>query len=299
MSLVPSKEIKPGRGWFSRSGPVHPKRLGIGLTILLILLLAVLASWVWQNSQLNGPVYRGKRLRAWLQNYDDHHERADNTAVTNAVRQIGTNAIPTLLRMIGQTNNRLNGWWYAHVGRYNVPMWLKRPAWLGPLPKETRFQGLIGFQILGPEAQAAAGALVEMHENGNWAARSDVFKALVAIEPSCKTVLPWLLRDATNADPMIRIGAARRLRELNLEPQLTLSIFISFLTNSNSKLSPLFDDTLMQLSYMGPKAKGAVPLILPLIEDPRPNMRKNAMKALIKIDPEAAASYQPVSGKRE
>src|SRR5437867_2521606 len=72
-----------------------------------ILLLAFVALCLWRTAGLREPVYEGKPLTRWLQGHvascaaDPRFNSPEwNKKAVAAVRRIGTNAIPTLLRMI-------------------------------------------------------------------------------------------------------------------------------------------------------------------------------------------------------
>ena len=76
------------------------KRLGITLGFLF---LALLGAAVWQVLREPAPVYKGKPLTFWLKGFDigyNDPRKPDFDECVEAVRQAGTNALPTLLRML-------------------------------------------------------------------------------------------------------------------------------------------------------------------------------------------------------
>ena len=80
-----------------------------GRAIALVVLLAVIATVVaFIALRPREPVYEGKRLSEWLRDLDDNTLAADsrNRAV-DAVRQIGTNCVPTLVDMLQSSDSWL------------------------------------------------------------------------------------------------------------------------------------------------------------------------------------------------
>jgi hypothetical protein len=81
------------------------KRVRIALVVLLVVIGGVSA---WQGLREREPVYKGKPLSVWLNAYRLHglagvetwQVRVEQQKADEAVRQAGTNALPTLLRML-------------------------------------------------------------------------------------------------------------------------------------------------------------------------------------------------------
>jgi hypothetical protein len=96
-----------------KPGSKHPQEWGVifilnlmtvrhqkSLLIAGLLLAALLGGALWKTLSLNEPAYGGKRLSAWLDQLcalDALHQRSQGAAQIQAVRAIGTNAIPWLL----------------------------------------------------------------------------------------------------------------------------------------------------------------------------------------------------------
>jgi len=73
------------------------KRVHIALAVLLAALLAVVG---WQVMRRQEPVYQGKPLSSWLIASATTGSPEAQEQANAAVRQVGTNALPTLLRML-------------------------------------------------------------------------------------------------------------------------------------------------------------------------------------------------------
>ena len=77
------------------------KRVHIALAVLLVALGGVIG---WQVLSLREPVCEGKRLSFWLRSYSSD---GDSPVADEALRTIGTNAIPALLAMLQAKDSTL------------------------------------------------------------------------------------------------------------------------------------------------------------------------------------------------
>src|ERR1700722_4378595 len=78
------------------------KKRRILFSALLVMLLGGFAWWLLLPSE---PSYQGKPLSAWLQEY--RVDRMGSPDADEAVRHIGTNAIPALLQMLRASDSPL------------------------------------------------------------------------------------------------------------------------------------------------------------------------------------------------
>src|SRR5713226_750740 len=78
------------------------KRLRVGLAILLLALFGGIA-WLLLLPGGPDPIYQGRALSAWLDDYVTPGPRLTDEgrqAANEAVRHLGTNALPMLLRRL-------------------------------------------------------------------------------------------------------------------------------------------------------------------------------------------------------
>src|SRR5579864_2809300 len=122
------------------------KRCRIALAVLLVAIIGVIS---WQS--LREPVYQGKRLTVWLEQYGTNHfptvrDGPLGKEAETAVRRIGTNAIPVYLKILTARD---------------LPLKLKVMAlvsnrWLARLQVRSvydyRWRGAFGLIALGPDA---------------------------------------------------------------------------------------------------------------------------------------------------
>src|SRR5690348_12848077 len=85
------------------------RRIVLGL--LCCVAIVGVVSAMWWLSRSREPVYQGKPLSVWLQNYGPNQGLAtDQTAAKesdDAIRHMGTNAIPFLLAMLDETDPKI------------------------------------------------------------------------------------------------------------------------------------------------------------------------------------------------
>jgi len=132
------------------------------LSVVIVAFIAAIVALTWPKEQ--EPVYHGKSLSQWMNIYcRPMHNEGDRLEAQEAVRQIGTNAIPWLLKWI----RKHPPVWSRAVGDSRVS-WRpaarlvsalqKRPLQIG----QKRWDAAFGFQILGPIASNAVPALANM-----------------------------------------------------------------------------------------------------------------------------------------
>jgi hypothetical protein len=128
---------------------------------LAVMLATIAGLIVWQVLREREPVYQGKGLRVWLKEARQEKRQAIQQGKAEAaVRQIGTNAIPTLLDMLRKRDSLLAGKSLNLLKRHprefaRLPAWLRERlfVWLdwnddGNVKSEAER----GFEILGADA---------------------------------------------------------------------------------------------------------------------------------------------------
>ena len=121
------------------------------------------SSWLVFSSREYEPVYQGKTLTYWLSDFwpgrSPTPEKVEQDKL--AVRQIGTNAIPVLLRWISAKDGPF---------KMKTVIWIDRHRWV-PFRLESSVDknmlAVSGFSILGKtQAGSAIPALVEIIRKG-------------------------------------------------------------------------------------------------------------------------------------
>lgn len=137
---------------------MNARRTKLAGVILVAFVFALLA---WRFLYSPEPVYNGKPLSAWAQQYGSNHwggaNRAADKEAEIAIRQIGTNAIPFLLDLIRVRDSALK-----RKLRPLIPRTWPQRLQLGDALGEIRRTGAHGLAALGTNAPAAVPALLEI-----------------------------------------------------------------------------------------------------------------------------------------
>jgi HEAT repeat protein len=240
------------------------------IVVSLLILLAIFISGVVLFFLLptREPVYQGKPLSVWLKGYDlvkSNNATVVDVAVWHAtdkvVQQAGTNAIPTLLRLLREED----------VKKHNIDV--------------NGEEASMGFVALKANAKSAIPSLMEIYEQ-NPAARVDVIYCLSCIGPAADEAVPWLLQKLPATDAQVRAGLISALGEIHAQSDRVVPVLINYLSDSNSKVRV---DAALALSSYKADAKPAVPALIDLLNDKGKGVKNSAAFALKYIDPEAAA----------
>lgn len=278
------------------------------VVVLACIVAAVVVAVVWPRE--HEPEYEGKKLSEWLMGERPLGEPANARA--KAIHQIGTNALPFLLRWI----------------RYETPPWRKKlssairkintKAWVAFRDKKAdRAKGArLGFEILGPQASPAIPELTKLMKGTNVDITINAFYALhatgiealpVLLEvltngPAClrlhtavifrtmrqlgtnaSVVVPVLIEQLQDKDPEVAAKAAAMLGVLGVEPALAVPALTSSLLASETYVRC---SAVYALARFGDQARSAVPSLLRALDDSDRSVREAATNALRQIAPE-------------
>jgi hypothetical protein len=160
-------------------------------TSLLVVLLLCVACLGLATSE---PSYRWRSLSEWVDiNYQCHLagptrrlQEEDQDRAEEAIRHIGTNALPTLLKMADHRTSALRPAvvWLSQRG---IPAWRLFPssAWLDE--DSVHLSAYTAFRVLGPAAKPAAPALTALLHSGDTNVQDYAAAILGAIEDKSDT----------------------------------------------------------------------------------------------------------------
>lgn len=272
------------------------KRAKIAIAVSVVTILWVVT---WQVLCEREPAYEGKRLRGWLRDYhlglntSDPERVSSRNVVEVAVRQIGTNAIPTLLRMAAQkdssfTSKLIGTWDRRIVWNFSLPTWFRYPSWYRNQARVLNDEAVLGFEILGAGAQQAVPSLIKIYEqNISSSSQAATSRALVALGPTAQRMaIPSFLQEAASSNAPAREVAIWSLSAMDSEPALVVPALVKALSDTNYVIRLV---AAKGLGRFGTNAQQAVPALVQLLRDPNVRVRPNATNALRKIDPGAAA----------
>jgi hypothetical protein len=190
----------------------HPKR-----RLVLVLVGAALLSgltWAllhWHPAE-SEPVYKGKTLSAWLAVYDPANTNRPASQLLEtetAVLQMGTNAIPALLRMLRSPDPHLKRILWRLAQKQNIIHFHYVP------PASVYERAAMGLEVLGPRAESAVPELVNIFEsNLSPESQGTIARVLGLMGPLAKPAVPALLRGIVSTNSLVSqssIWAVRRI----------------------------------------------------------------------------------------
>jgi hypothetical protein len=267
--------------------------------LLAILFVAVLGGIAWRMLRDREPVYQGKSLTSWLEQFqaDDppqseaEHLRAQ-TEAREAIRHCGTNALPTLLRMTRARDSALEIKVLALAGKQSLISFHPR------LAHEYHRMSWGGFEVLGSEARPAVPALIRLLNDADDDIRVNAAYDLGYIGPAAGEAAPVLYsKYFTDTSEEMKFYAFKSLASIHANPKQCVPLFIEVL-GKHQESSSTCAFAIMGLGNFGANAKSAFPLLVPFLTNEVEFVRSDATNALKQIDPEAAAKIFAGSQQR-
>jgi HEAT repeat protein len=234
--------------------------------VIGLLLVSGLGLLVWQASGPREPVFEGRTLTSWL----DHHVASSAASppydspgwkkAEQALRSIGTNAIPTLLEMIRAKDPPPVVLKLLQVaGRYRWTRINYRYA----LSRNEEAE--YAFQVLGRNAVSAVPELIRIYERDvSPSSQRCAALALGHIGRGAQAALPALIRDFTHTNGDVRFYAVSAVMSIGGEPGVVLPALTSALKDPNVNVRW---NALVGLSELGSGGRPAVPEILKMFSD--------------------------------
>jgi HEAT repeat protein len=226
-----------------------PMRVRVVLACLFVLIAGVIG---WQVARLREPAYHDLPLSAWLARYSPER---DSPETDEALRAMGTNAIPTLLENLRARDSRL---------RLTVPALGIRYT-----PAEVRHaRAQKGFTALGANASNAVPDITAIYERDlSSSSRHAAANALVEIGPAAKGAIPALISSAASTNSEVRAFAVYTLGRMALEPERVNPVLIRALQDPDREVRYDAAFGLGALAFMGGDAKCAVPALVQTLKD--------------------------------
>jgi hypothetical protein len=260
------------------------KRLTRRKAILsVIVLTGLLLAWIVFRT--DEPTYHGRSLSSWIDIYrTEPAGSAKQQHAQYAINQIGTNAVPWLLKWL--TNEPPA--WKVKLAFERIP-WLVTSTnrlvrqWFWKYQDGDR--SLPGFRVLGPKASSAVPTLehiIDQHR-GTVVPNRTALQALGALAYSGTDGLPKLLDLATGGDEWVILEAQQNILEMGT------NAFPGILTYTNCLIE---DDPrwriwgLRAIGNSGQNAKPFASSLVNVLSDPDAGVREAATNALRKVDPQ-------------
>ena len=263
------------------------KRVYIALAVLFVAVGGLIGWPVIQAFRKREPVYEGKRLSGWLMQYMANHSVAGQNReldkqAQSAIQQIGTNAIPALLRMLHAKDSGLKAQLIDLVARQRIIKvhFMSARSW--------NWTATAGFEVSGAKAQSAVPALLEIvKESTSLTPKAPAIRALGSIGSPAKEAVSLLLPLSTSGNYDMRFSSIYALAQIGAEPEQVVPVLIRALKEPEIDVQT---KAVSALEHFGLDAKPAVPALLELLSRPFVMVDRTLVtNALKKIDPEAAA----------
>ena len=269
---------------------VDARRKRFVALVVLALLAATSVAWVF--SRRVEPVYDGRPLTFWAQQYGSNNWRSGGKNLARgaefAIQQIGTNAIPFLLDLMQAQDSDLKKRLRQHLPRtWHDQLHLKDKS------GDLRRVGAHGLAALGTNAPAAVPALIKLaKQNPDVDGRYIAVFALRALGATAEAAIPFYIECLTNKDATIRNEAAVGLALIPHRRETALPALLTYLESINTSNGWELYSAIELLGRFGANAKPAVPRLLSLLNDANPNVRQAVTNSLLWIDPDAAEKAQ-------
>jgi hypothetical protein len=261
------------------------------------LFLAVVGVVVWCLLPPPEPRYKGQPLSAWLLGYS-WSSGSPSVAIgatpkfgwanhsspwvgwnesDAAVRAIGTNAIPTLLRMLCAHDTKTKMAFIHLIQKQQLIGFIHTPA------ESLNFAAAMGFRQLGPQGVGAIPDLIKIyHRNISTWSRGAATTALYDLAPFG---IPQIAQGMDSRDPQVRRMLIGALADVHAQPGALVPLLARSLHDSDPEVRITAAGA---LAAFGPDASSAVPDLLQLRQDQNSEVRFAAQYALDRIAPTAA-----------
>jgi HEAT repeat protein len=254
------------------------------LFILLFCLAAFCGAMIFlvNYSSPTDPVWQGKKLSQWLREETSHNRLNLTDDAHEAIRAMGTNALPYLLNLAGEKDSSIS----LELRKRPSLGYLGFLRQLAPTHAADRICAANGLQALGKEAVPALPELMRIleDERPDSSASVTAARALVAIgEPAISSLLQTL---TNTQNTTIKLNVMRSLGEIGKEPDVVVPKLMEQLAATNSWF--LRAETASVIGKFGEKARMALPALIALQNDPNPVnavMRQKVSDAINDIQP--------------
>jgi hypothetical protein len=278
------------------------KKRRILIAVLVVVFVGGLAWWAMHPRE---PVYQGRRLSQWLDEYNRAGAMDKTRPVSEAIRAMGTNTLPFLLANIKRTESPLKEKFFSLIRKQH---WIKLSFYGTDPYRET---SILALSALGSNAAPICPELLKVAEmpDISWLGTM----SLLAIGPAAVPTLaracqstnahlrteavlmmamqqvngpPWFSwgwnKSPVNGQPMFSVGYAVGEREVQ--------VMISLLANPDPAVRHASAEAIGL--YTRPPytsvARSAIGPLTEALKDADPLVRESAAETLKKIDPDAA-----------
>src|SRR6266850_2676082 len=262
--------------------------------LVLVGCLAVVAAVVAVWRREKEPEYRGKKLSEWVEVYYSSAAQnkvpySEGVTAEDAIRQIGTNGLPWLLKWVRRRPP-------PRIGSFVYPKLPKKfqndftRCHLGLQLKLTPWMASYGFQALGPAAEGAVPELLQMLREAppNVFPRFEIRLCALCSGRTNSISTFITVAAATNEPSDFRVRAVMTLGEISRHGNdAAIAGVERFLADADPAVrsAAQFAKALVEAQMLGTTAVRI--LLRETLNDPDPKVRQAAAAKLQEIDPGA------------
>ena len=185
-------------------------------TVLAVIVVAVMIGAVtWRILRAREPVFEGKELSVWLEGYQISRHKVGSlqrNKADEAMRDAGTNAMPTLLRMLRAHDSPLKLKLLNLAQRQKLIRVNYVPA------SAKKYTAGVAFGTLGSAASNAVPELIRIYQqDSSLQTRNAIIIALGHIGPPARDAIPLLLEAAGSTNIPLRANSANTLKAIDGE----------------------------------------------------------------------------------
>jgi len=268
-------------------GIARPMKKKYRFVLFLVVFGGILAGGILYLD-LREPVHQGRRLTEWLAELDRHTPDPERQKAEQAIRCIGTNALPHLMRWLQTRDSALKLKMMELAGKQSL---IRFPFTTANLRVN---RAIAAFRTLGTDAESAIPVLIDWIE-GKGSGKMDFRTRMIAIStlrelgPAARHAIPTLIEALKDNDARGRANAAGALGTIGQDSSVVVPALVVSLSDPDSVVR---GNSVGALIRFGEQAKAAVPALEITLHDTNANVRNLAMIALEKIAPEREALAQ-------
>src|ERR1043166_198291 len=246
------------------------------ILVLALALVIVVGAAAWQVHSSREPVYEGRRLSVWLEEFNKTGGTRDsNRKAREAIRQIGTNAIPILLATLRCEDSRFK---------------LTLVAWTRKLPlfrssftsaQQRRIRAFLALDALGSAATPAVPELISLLKATDYQIRDLSAQALGSIRVPEHLVVPALTNALNDSNLRVRMSIEESLGRIRKAPEMSVPALAAMLGSADVAER---QRVLVALSHFGSDSRSAWPAGGGRLQDPDRGMRDASTNVLKLID---------------
>ncbi len=235
------------------------------------------------------PTYEGKRLSEVLKGFSvfivspgitPWQEQPQYKKAVEALKHVGTNATPTLFKMLRASDSPFKVRLMGLASRQKfIPIRFDSGV-------EQNLLASVAFRELEGASNAVPELIQIYHENHSEFSQNAVVLALGSIGPAAELAVPWLIALAAHTNSSTRGNATAALGGIRARPDLVIPVLTNALLDPEVTVRSI---AAIGLGQLGGKGKSAIPALVELLKHPEEIVSSAAAAALEKIDPEATA----------